>query len=86
MPLLLQSAKKLGRRKRAMELNDALFASLHELIRNPESSSVPKDHEDALIRLGLASHWAGRVTVTGAGRRAAFGNDAGGAQETHRDP
>jgi hypothetical protein len=69
-----------------MELNDALFASLHELIRNPESNSVPKDHEDALIRLGLASHWAGRVTVTGAGRRAAFGNVAAHPQQSSQDP
>ena len=53
---------------RDTSLQDALL----ELIRNPLKPSLSSDQAEQLIQLGLASRWGNVVTITRAGRLAAF--------------
>jgi hypothetical protein len=53
------------------ELTDELRACLRELVSNSEHS-IPPEHAERLIAMGLATRWAGRLAITLAGRRAAY--------------
>jgi hypothetical protein len=58
-----------------MAITDALRAALRELIANPSNPAISADDANRLIELGLATQWANLVTITRAGRVAAFADD-----------
>jgi hypothetical protein len=58
-----------------MEVTDELRAALRELIANPSNPAISADDANRLIELGLAAPWGSLITITRAGRVAAFADD-----------
>lgn len=64
-----------------MDLTEALRESLRELISNPLQPSIPPQHAEALVRMGLATEWGNRLAITLAGKRMAYAEQNGPAAD-----